>query len=72
MNLDNALSQNANPLLRIAEHHHIRYVQPYAHIGRADFVNEGTHFQRREQKFVPDIFYADMNADLTGVFPQFF
>src|SRR5690242_20647120 len=66
MDLDGALAESANPILRIAIEHHVADVEPGLNPRRVKFIDIGNHFERAEQKFIPDFFDGDDDFELFG------
>src|ERR1700674_481346 len=64
VNLDNALPQGANPILRIAIKHHVPDVEPGLNPRALEFSNVLGHLHGAQQKFVPDLFDGDHNFQL--------
>src|SRR6266849_5933716 len=64
VNLDYALPQGADPVLRIAIKHHVPDVEPGLNPRALEFSNVLGHLHGAQQKFVPDLFDGDHNFQL--------
>src|SRR6266851_9355430 len=56
VDLDNALPQRANPILRVAVKHHVPHVEPRLDPWALEFTDVLGHFQGTQQKLVPHFF----------------
>src|SRR3989441_7385658 len=64
VDLDDALPQRANPVLRIAVKHHVSNVEPGLDPRTLEFSYVRGHLQGAQQKLVPDLFDGDHNFQL--------
>src|SRR6266513_3068112 len=64
--LDDALAQRANPVLRISGDHHVADIEIGADPRALEIVDIPGHFERAEQKLVPDLFNADDHLQFLG------
>src|SRR5581483_3636103 len=66
MNFHDALAERANPVLGIAVKHDVADIEPRFHPRAVEFADVRGHFERAEQKFVPDFFDCDDDLQLLG------
>ena len=65
--LDVLFSQDADPLVRIADVDDVAHIKIGAHIGAVNFIQKTLQLKRGEQKLVPHIFNAHADPGLGGV-----
>src|SRR5690242_11230730 len=66
MNLDDALAERADPVLRIAIKHDIAHVKPGFDPGAVELIDVRGHFDGTKQELVPDFLDGDDDFELFG------